>query len=69
MILLDATVNGQGVTLLLDTWADNSILSPSVAGVSAKLDVLTSDPVLTRDGLFDGLDPVANQIADDIKRN
>lgn len=40
MILLDATANGQGVTLLLDSWADNSIVSPSIAGVSAKLDVL-----------------------------
>jgi hypothetical protein len=35
----------------------------------ADIGVLTSDPALTRDGLFDGLDPVANQVADDIKRN
>ncbi|HKW34140.1 MAG TPA: aspartyl protease family protein [Candidatus Acidoferrum sp.] len=40
MILLDATVNGTAAVLLLDTGADNSIMSPSVAGVSANLSPL-----------------------------
>jgi len=35
----------------------------------ANIDVLTGDPALTRAGLLDGLDPVAHQIAEDIKRN
>ena len=33
------------------------------------MDALTADPTLARDGLVDGLDPLAAQIADDLKRN
>ena len=40
MILLDAAVNGKPAVLLLDTGADNSIVSLYVAGVTAKLDAL-----------------------------
>jgi hypothetical protein len=40
MILLDATVNDKPAVLLLDTGADNSIVSPDVAGIKAKLDAL-----------------------------
>lgn len=35
MILLDATVNGHFASLLLDTGANNSIVSPQAAGVTA----------------------------------
>ena len=35
MILLDATVNGKPAVLLLDTGANNSIVSPQAAGLTA----------------------------------
>ena len=35
MILVDATVNGHSAALLLDMGANNSIVSPQVAGVDA----------------------------------
>ncbi len=35
MILVDATVNGHPASLLLDTGANNSILSPQAAGLAA----------------------------------
>jgi len=40
MILLDAQVNNKAAVLLLDTGADNSLISPEAAGVSAKLQAL-----------------------------
>lgn len=35
MVLLDATVNGHPAALLLDTGANNSIVNPQAAGVTA----------------------------------
>lgn len=40
LILLDAAVNDKPAVLLLDTGADNSIVSPDAAGIKAKLDAL-----------------------------
>ena len=40
MILLEGMVNDKPAVLLLDTGADNSIIAPQLAGVSAKLDPL-----------------------------
>ena len=40
LILLEATVNGKPAVLLLDTGADNSIIAPQVADVSANLSPL-----------------------------
>jgi hypothetical protein len=43
MILLDAEINGKPAVLLLDTGADNSIVSPDAAGIKAKLDALKAE--------------------------
>jgi hypothetical protein len=40
MILLDAVVDGKAASLLLDTGANNTIISPQAAGLVAKLDAL-----------------------------
>ena len=40
MILLEGTVNGKLAALLFDTGADNSIIAPQFAGMSANLDPL-----------------------------
>lgn len=52
MILLDATVNDKPAVLLLDTGADNSIVSPSAAGVSAKLDALKREKTTGASGEY-----------------
>jgi hypothetical protein len=52
MILLDANVNGKPATLLLDTGADNSLISPKTAGLAAKLDALKATKTTGANGEY-----------------
>ncbi len=53
MILLDATVNGKPASLLLDTGADATILSPQASGLSTvKLRALTANKTTGTNGEY-----------------
>jgi hypothetical protein len=52
MILLDATVNDKPATLLLDTGADFTLISPQAAGLAAKLDALRATNTVGASGEY-----------------
>jgi len=52
MILLDATVNDKPAVLLLDTGADNSLISPEATGLSVKLDALKATKTTEANGEY-----------------
>ena len=53
MILLDATVNGKPATLLLDTGADFTLISPQASGLSTvRLRTLTANKTTGANGEY-----------------
>lgn len=52
MILLDGQVNGKRAALLLDTGADNALIRPEAAGVTAKLRALSSTNTMGANGEY-----------------
>jgi Aspartyl protease len=52
MILLDGQVNDKPAVLLLDTGADNSLISPEAASISTKLDALKATKTTGANGEY-----------------